>query len=151
MNATAAPLPLEREKESQPDDRATLLTFAEQALAEWRLPPGRRANLMQALDEALTNVAMYAYPDDCPGPVRVRLSRVGRALELEIVDRGRPFDPTRHPAPDITAPLERRPVGGLGIHLMRCLVSGMRYRRHGRENHLVLVCDWDASGGEDEP
>ena len=95
-----------------------------------------------ALDEALTNVVLYAYPKDCRGTVGIHLSRDGNTITAEIVDHGKPFDPTAHPAPDITLPIEQRPIGGLGIHLVRNLVTSLRYYREQGENHLVLTTSW---------
>ena len=53
------------------------------------------------------------------GAAEVELARVPDGVELRYADRGAEFDPTLAPAPDITAPLEERSIGGLGIHLMR--------------------------------
>ena len=95
--------------------------------------------MMMALDEALTNVALYAYPEDQPGTVGIHICRNDNAITAEVVDHGKPFDPTAHPAPDVTLPIEQRPIGGLGIHLIRNLVTSMRYSREQGANRLVLT------------
>ena len=60
------------------------------------------------------------------------------ALEAEVEDDGRPFDPLGVPAPDLQAPLPERRVGGLGIHFVRRLMSEVRYARVDGRNRLVL-------------
>ncbi len=61
-------------------------------------------------------------------------------LRIEIVDAGRPFDPlTDAPEADTDSDIENRPVGGLGIHLVRTMTDEMRYRREEDRNHLTLI------------
>jgi anti-sigma regulatory factor (Ser/Thr protein kinase) len=71
--------------------------------------------------------------------VGINICRDDNTITAEIVDHGKPFDPTAHPAPDITLPIEQRPIGGLGIHLMRNMVTSLRYYRKKGENHLILA------------
>ena len=133
---------LSLEKEAQRDNLGELFAFVEQALAGLNTPASERDKIMMALDEALTNVVLYAYPEDCRGTVGIQLRRDDNTITAEIVDHGKPFDPTAHPAPDITLPIEQRPIGGLGIHLMRNLMTSLRYYRKQGENHLVLTKSW---------
>jgi anti-sigma regulatory factor (Ser/Thr protein kinase) len=58
---------------------------------------------------------------------------------LEFRDQGRLFDPLTEPPPDLDAPLEQRPRGGLGLPLVRALVDDARYVREGATNVLRLV------------
>lgn len=61
-------------------------------------------------------------------------------VTMEIVDDGPPFDPLRDaPLPDPEAPLDERPVGGLGIHLVREMMDEVRYRYEDGKNRLTLV------------
>ena len=69
---------------------------------------------------------------------RVRLDIDADSVAAEVIDNGRPFDPTSAPPPDLSLPLEQRPPGGLGIHLMRELMDGLDYRRSGDSNILRL-------------
>lgn len=59
-------------------------------------------------------------------------------LALDVRDGGSAFDPTAVPAPDLDAPLAERPVGGLGLHLVRSLTSSFKYRRRDGVNHIHL-------------
>lgn len=61
-------------------------------------------------------------------------------LVIEISDNGAPFDPLKDaPIPDPKAPLETRPIGGLGIYLVRQVVDDIQYRRGRGRNHLTLI------------
>lgn len=133
---------LSLEKTARRENLAELFAFVEQALASLNTPASNRDKLMMSLDEALTNVVFYAYPENRPGTVGIRIFRDGQTVTAEIVDHGKPFDPTMHPPPDITLPIEQRPVGGLGIHMMRELLTGLHYCRENGENRLVLTSRW---------
>jgi anti-sigma regulatory factor (Ser/Thr protein kinase) len=90
-----------------------------------------------ALEEAVMNVISHAFNGVAPPyQLAVRLEITGESLIAEIVDNGRPFDPTAAPDPDLTIPLDKRDPGGLGIHLMRSMTDRLAYHR--LEGHNVL-------------
>lgn len=94
--------------------------------------------VLLAIDELVGNVIRYAF--DGPGPHDIRLEagvETG-AVSLVIEDRGRPFDPTRVPAPVIAGSPEAVSVGGRGIALVRSFASTMLYERRDDINHLAL-------------
>jgi anti-sigma regulatory factor (Ser/Thr protein kinase) len=92
-----------------------------------------------ALEEAVTNVIAHAFAGvPPPHQIAVKLDISTRSFIAEITDNGRPFDPTAVPVPDLSLPLEQRPTGGLGIHLMRSMVDRIEYRRRGDTNLLRL-------------
>jgi len=70
-------------------------------------------------------------------PVGVSLS--ARELRIEVEDDGRPFNPLEHPAPDLSNLVDARPVGGLGIHMMRNSLDGLEYRRQHGKNIMVMI------------
>lgn len=133
------------EKTACRDNLEELFAFVEQTLAALNAPASERDKMTMALDEALTNVVLYAYPEDRRGTVGLRICRNANTITAEVVDHGKPFDPTAHPSPDVTLPIEQRPIGGLGIHLMRNLLTSLRYYREKEENHLVLTIAWGKS------
>jgi sigma-B regulation protein RsbU (phosphoserine phosphatase) len=96
-----------------------------------------------ALEEAVSNVMLYAYPGRNDGKVFVEyLENVtpdGKQLIFTISDSGIPFDPTRKEEADISLSAEERNIGGLGIHLVRQLMDEIRYERVEDKNILTLV------------
>lgn len=87
-----------------------------------------------ALEEHLTNVLAYGYKDKAAHDIVVRLTIEGRWLELEVADDARPFNPLSRPAADTSLPLDQRPPGGLGIHLIRQFMDELDYRREADKN-----------------
>lgn len=87
-------------------------------------------SLNLALEEWVVNIDNYAYPKGTRGHVDV-IADVSPSLLLTLVikDHGMPFDPTQYAEPDIEAELADRPIGGLGIHLVRTIMDTMDYRR----------------------
>ncbi|MBV9825592.1 MAG: ATP-binding protein [Alphaproteobacteria bacterium] len=92
-----------------------------------------------ALEEAVMNVISHAFTGwPPPHTILVRLDITPDAIIAEIVDNGRPFDPTTAPDPDLTLPLDKRHPGGLGIHLMRSLTDRLGYARE-RSNNVLRM------------
>jgi serine/threonine-protein kinase RsbW len=73
------------------------------------------------------NIVLHGYQGQ-PGQIEVRVRAEGSDVKVLLRDQAPPFDPTLVPEPDITLPLERRPVGGLGIFLSRKLMDEIRHR-----------------------
>jgi serine/threonine-protein kinase RsbW len=90
-----------------------------------------------ALDELLTNVVSYGYPEGGEHEVRMSLWTEGETLVGEFVDDGVAFDPlVQAPTADTGAGVAERRVGGQGIHLVRTLMDGVAYERTNGQNHL---------------
>jgi anti-sigma regulatory factor (Ser/Thr protein kinase) len=89
-------------------------------------------------EEGMVNIVRNAYPEE-EGDIEVTLSVSVSEVRLVLRDRGRPFNPLEHPAPDLGIAAGERPEGGLGIHLIRSLADDQSYSREGDENVLVLV------------
>ncbi len=90
-----------------------------------------------AVEEAFVNIAHYAY-DEAGGDVTVECFPQGRALCIRFSDRGRPFDPLQSPPPNLHGTLEERPVGGLGVYLMKKIMDVVTYSRQGECNILTM-------------
>ena len=118
----------------------TLMEEVESALVQWSVERIWIERICLLVDEAVMNVIHYAYPGRA-GKVCLGLRCDGRRIEVDVRDTGIPFDPTQYPAPDVTLPPCARPVGGLGIYLLRNMHAEMEYRREGECNHLVLRMD----------
>jgi anti-sigma regulatory factor (Ser/Thr protein kinase) len=90
-------------------------------------------------EEVLTNVAKYGFEPGRKAGVEWLFSFTHEAAVLEFRDQGIPFDPLGQAPPDLDAPLAERPLGGLGLTLVRALVDEARYVRDGSTNVLRLV------------
>jgi serine/threonine-protein kinase RsbW len=98
-----------------------------------------------ALEEALTNIISYGFPDGERHEIEVGVVYDGSSLTASISDDGAAFDPLSQTAPDIHASVEERKVGGLGIHLLRTLTDSVDYRRADGRNHLTFQMRADAA------
>jgi anti-sigma regulatory factor (Ser/Thr protein kinase) len=96
-------------------------------------------DLRLAAEEGLTNIVHYAYSLEAEGPIDVALSITEVEIRLVLRDRGQPFNPLERGVPELELSVEERPIGGLGIHLIRSLTDEQAYAREGEENVLVLV------------
>ena len=125
---------------------AEVRAFVRESARE-RLAPRLLEDLVCAVDEAVTNVIVHGY-DGASGPVEIEVGGDSQTLEVRIADRAKPFDPTTAPEPDLSLPLERRPLGGMGVHLMREFADELRYApRRGGGNEVTLVKRLPARGG----
>ena len=91
-----------------------------------------------AIEEAVVNVMNYAYPAGHKGNVRIEAHANDMRLKFTIIDSGTPFDPTAKEEVDTTLSAEERPIGGLGIHLVRQLMDSINYERIDGKNVLTL-------------
>ena len=110
-------------------------------LAEWiemiGLPQELNMPINLALEEAVSTVMLYAYPGKS-GQVLVECDKSDK-LVFTITDSGVPFDPTQQEDPDVTQSAEERPIGGLGIFLVRQIMDDIRYERKDDKNILTLT------------
>jgi anti-sigma regulatory factor (Ser/Thr protein kinase) len=95
--------------------------------------------LQLALEEHLANIVNYAYEDNAPHHITVRFGFKSPEIRIQIQDDGRPFNPLDHPPPGVSLPVDQKPVGGLGIHMMRKSVDGLEYRRESDRNILEMI------------
>ena len=91
-----------------------------------------------AIEEAVVNVMNYAYPRGKKGDVTVEAISNDIRLKFVIIDSGTPFDPTVHADVDTTLSAQERPIGGLGIHLVRKIMDSINYERVDNLNVLTL-------------
>lgn len=116
-----------------------LATFVEAIAQEKQLSQSMAMGINLALEEAVSNVIMYAYPKETDGLVDVEAYLRKDSLEFVIVDSGISFDPTKAPEVDLNASAEERPIGGLGIHLVRELMDSVSYERKDNKNYLKMI------------
>lgn len=108
-------------------------------VSEQGIAADEAARILILLEELFTNLVKYGYPDRTePGQAEIALGLNGSLLEIEFIDNGRAFDPLAVPLPDLGEPLDERPIGGLGLHLLRSLSDGVRYERRDNKNVIRL-------------
>lgn len=95
-------------------------------------------DLNLALEELFTNAVRHGGCEGMEDAVHIRLERQGDGVLVEFCDRGAPFDPASAPAPDLESPLADRLAGGLGVHLVRQVMSDLRYRRSDEWNRITM-------------
>ena len=120
---------------------AEILTVSEAAsnwLAGRNAPPAADYLANLALEELITNCVKYGYDDDAEHIIEIELGFSDGELALTVEDDGHPFNPLDLPEPDTNLPVEDRPIGGLGIHLLRKMSDRMEYTRLENKNRLAL-------------
>lgn len=96
-------------------------------------------DLTLAVDEMVTNIIRHGYRGQA-GQIEIEIRREAGALIVYLRDQAPVFDPTSLPDPDITLPLELRPIGGLGVFLARKRVDSLKHRVHRLGgNELILT------------
>ena len=100
-------------------------------------PPDLVFKLNLVLEELGVNIVNYS---GATGDIEISLASDGERVTVEISDDGRPFNPLLdQETPDISAPLGNRPIGGLGIHLVRSMMDEMSYSREDGKNKLAMT------------
>ena len=92
-----------------------------------------------SVDELLTNTISYGYDDGNPHRIDIAVRMDESVIVVEITDDARPFEPSEVPQPDTGASLEDRPLGGLGIFLVREMMDSFQYRRSQGHNIVTLT------------
>ena len=86
-------------------------------------------NINLALEEAVSNIIFYAFSDSKDHEIQININLKNNQLTIIIEDNGKPFDPTDVANPDINLTAENRPIGGLGIFLIRKIMDKVFYLR----------------------
>jgi len=102
------------------------------------IPQAKMPALELALEEMLVNVISYAY-EGGSGLIHVGCGTDQNRFIVLIKDEGKPFNPLEASQPKLDAAMDDRPVGGLGIHLVKTMVDGVSYSREGDSNVLALA------------
>ena len=126
-----------------PDPHPTLrglLTSLDQALAVRGQTAEMQHDVRLLVEEVVSNAVEHGGAlARADGSVRVECEPVEGGLRVEIRDTGAPFDPLAHDPVDIDADVLDRPIGGLGVHLVREIATQLRYARLEPFNVLSLV------------
>lgn len=124
--------------ENQIGELSALAEEMDRLAEEWELSSALAMNVNLVIEEAVSNIIFYAFPDKNKHEIKISVSADNKILTIKIADEGIPFNPLEQKQPDINLPAEERPVGGLGIFLMSQIMDKMQYSRKGNENILTL-------------
>ena len=91
-----------------------------------------------AVDEACTNIIRHAYSER-KDVITLTLELADEDLLITITDRGKPFDPSSIPPPDLEADVDERKTGGLGIYFMRKLMDYVNYSFDAEEGNKLTM------------
>ena len=116
-----------------------LAELVERFCAEQQLADDVVMNVNLVLDEIVSNVIKYGQASDGENAIGVSLVLDAGVLTIDIADDGIPFNPIDAKPPDLDLPITERPVGGLGIHIVRALTETIDYRRDRDRNRLTMT------------
>ncbi len=116
-----------------------ILNFLDEQLEQVNCKPSIRTTIFIAVEEIFVNIYSYAYPPK-EGDVQVYTEISGNpaVIQIDLVDQGPPYDPLQRADPDITLSAEERPIGGLGIFMVKKSMDQVRYRYENESNILSL-------------
>jgi anti-sigma regulatory factor (Ser/Thr protein kinase) len=128
-------LELEAEIESLATADKAIIDFAESM--SW--PDAATFKVKLVLEEILMNVISYGGNGGRKPRITLLLSQQNDLVSMEISDDGIAYDPLTAPPPDLESELDDRPIGGLGVHLVRELMDSVSYRFKDGRNHLLVT------------
>lgn len=123
---------------AQTDELDKLMALLETQLEAVDCPMRVIMQFQVAAEEAFVNVAHYAY-DSGDGKVEVSFDVQEHAASLTLADSGKPYNPLVRMDPDITMNAEDRPIGGLGVYLIRKNMDDVTYAYRDGKNVLTMV------------
>ncbi len=114
--------------------------WIETTCGEFGASPSLTMSINLALEEAVANVIMYAYPDNgVSANFFVDFDKDDSDVATwRIVDSGKPFDPTAKKDADLSLDVMERPIGGLGIYMLKEIMDEVSYKREDGQNILIM-------------
>ncbi|MFT7618886.1 MAG: anti-sigma regulatory factor (Ser/Thr protein kinase) [Planctomycetota bacterium] len=133
------------EIKNQIESVATVVSSFEAFASKHRISTRIRRELCIVVDEVLNNVIRHAFAqDDQVQLIQISLKAGASGITLTVSDEGQPFNPLDRPQPQTDLTLDEREIGGLGIHIVRNLMTESHYERQGARNVLTLIRKWDS-------
>jgi serine/threonine-protein kinase RsbW len=127
------------ELEGTADQLSVLMEFAQRFRADEGLSDVDTFALELVLEELFLNVALHGSKGrPSPPGVVVKLATHGEELLIEVEDEGMPFDLLAAPPPDLTQDLDERPIGGMGLHLIREMMDHVDYELVSGRNRIRM-------------
>lgn len=134
--------PMTASLEFEVANKLSALVPATEELSRWleerQAAPAGAYLATLALEELVTNCIKYGYDDEADHVIRVRVELTPAGMTMVVEDDGHPFNPLEQAEPDTNLPIEDRPIGGLGLHLLRKLSDRMEYAWKNGRNQVTL-------------
>ena len=124
---------------NQRDQIDTVRKFFDDYSKDNKLTEKTVHDIQMALDELLTNIVNYGYEDTDEHQIDIHFGVNDDAVKVEIVDDSKPYNILEKDNPDISLSMEDKPIGGLGIFLIKKLMSKVDYYTEEGKNHLVMI------------
>ena len=118
-----------------------VLEFVGQELEQYDCPMKVDIQLKVAIEELFVNIAHYAY-GDATGEATIQTETEPGRISVTFIDSGTPYDPLAKEDPDITLSVEDRPIGGLGIYMVKKSMDSVEYEYKDGKNQLTIVKTW---------
>ena len=112
--------------------------FVEEIVDELGLDMELAMNLQLVLEEMVSNVIFYAYPEGTSSEITLVAESDGKELTFVLSDSGKPFDPTAQEDPDLDVDPMDREQGGMGILIVKNIMNEVSYQRLGDTNQLTM-------------
>ena len=121
------------------DNLDEVLAFVDQRLEENDCPMKVQTQIDIAVEEIFVNIASYAYsPEKGNAEIGVEVSYDPLEVTIRFADSGIPYDPLAKEDPDITLPAEERPIGGLGIYMVKKSMDNVEYEHKDGQNIFII-------------
>ena len=125
--------------EAKIENLEEVLAFVDEQLERLNCPVRQKTHLDVAVEELYVNIAQYAYDPEI-GWVKLEIEVNDDPLSVSItfIDNGKPYDPLKAEDPDITLPVGKRQIGGLGVFLVKKKMDHVKYEYKDGCNILTL-------------
>ena len=116
-----------------------VIAFVEGQLEEADCPMKTQMTISVAVEELFVNIAYYAYPPKTgDATIQMEIKGEPRYAEIRFIDSGIPYNPLEKQDPDVTKPAEERPIGGLGIFMVKKSMDEMLYEYTDGKNIVTI-------------
>ena len=116
-----------------------VLAFADSILESIDCSMKAQMQIDVAIEEIFVNIAHYAYPSgDGEAVIQIEADEASKTVSITFIDQGTPYDPLQNADPDISLSAEDRPIGGLGIFMVKKSMDDMSYEYKDNSNRLTI-------------
>ena len=125
--------------EARTENLKKVQAFIGEILEAHNCPPKIQVQLDIAVEELFVNIAHYAYPSGAgEAVIRVETREDPSQVSITFIDSGSPYNPLAKPDPDVTLSAEDRPIGGLGIYMVKKSMDAVHYEYRDGQNVLTI-------------